>query len=106
MERASPEAFLTDNSLVHACGPCSVDLSDNPDLGASFYSVLGVSGLQRVSSCANWSFNEGVPTRVSIKGGYIAVFFPFLLVSHGALFFVHKLSAHACSSIRAFDWGT
>jgi len=22
-----------------------------------------------------------------------------------ALFFVHELSAHACSSIRAFDWG-
>ena len=30
MERASPETFLADNCLVPACGPCSVDLSDNP----------------------------------------------------------------------------
>jgi len=38
MEGASPEAFLADNSLVPACGPCSVDLSENPDLGASLFS--------------------------------------------------------------------
>jgi len=53
MVRASPEAFLADNSLVPACGHCSVDLSGNPDLGASHFQVLGVTGLQRQSSCAN-----------------------------------------------------
>jgi len=47
MERASPEAFL-----VPACGPCSEDLLDNPDLGSSLFQVLGVTGLQRLSSCA------------------------------------------------------
>jgi len=61
MERASPEAFLVDNSLVPACGPFSVDLSDNPDLGASLFQVLEVPGLQRLSSYANWSFDEGCP---------------------------------------------
>jgi len=59
MERASPDACLADNSLIPACGPCSVDLSDSPDLGASLFQVLGVKGLQRQSSCANWSFDEG-----------------------------------------------
>jgi len=59
MERASPEAFLADNSLVPAFGPCSVDLSDYPDLGPSLCQVLGVIGLQRLSSCANWSSDEG-----------------------------------------------
>jgi len=47
MERASPETFLPDISLVPACGPCSVDLSANSDLGASLFQVLGVTGLQR-----------------------------------------------------------
>ena len=47
MERASPDAFLADNSLAPACGHCSVDLSDSPDLGASLFQVLGVTGLQR-----------------------------------------------------------
>jgi len=61
MERASPETFLADNCLVPACGPCSVDLSDNPNLGASLFQVLGDTGLQRLSSCANWSFDEGCP---------------------------------------------
>jgi len=42
MERASPETFLAGNCLVRACGPCSVDLSDNPDLGASLFQGLGV----------------------------------------------------------------
>jgi len=59
MERASPDACLADNSLRPACGPCSVDLSDSPDLGASLFQVLGVTDLQRQSSCANWSFDEG-----------------------------------------------
>jgi len=45
VERASPETFLADNCLVPACGPCSVDLSDNPDLGASLFQVLGVTGV-------------------------------------------------------------
>jgi len=58
MERASPEMFLADNCFVPACGPSSVDLSDNPDLGASLFQVLGVTGLQRLSSCANT--HEGV----------------------------------------------
>jgi len=59
MERACPETFLADNSLAPACGPCSVDLSDNPDLGALLFQVFGVTRLQRSSSCANWSFDEG-----------------------------------------------
>jgi len=43
MERASPDTFLADNSLVPVCGHCSVDLSDSPDLGASLFQVLGVT---------------------------------------------------------------
>jgi len=43
MERASPEVFLADNFLVPVCGHCSVDLSENPDLGASLFQVLGVT---------------------------------------------------------------
>jgi len=61
MERASADACLADNSLIPACGPCSVDLSDCPDLGANLFQVLGVTGLQLQSSCANWSFDEGCP---------------------------------------------
>jgi len=61
MERASPDACLADISLIPACGPCSVDLSDSPDLGASLFQVLWVKGLQRQSSCANWSFDQGCP---------------------------------------------
>jgi len=61
VERASPDAFLADNSVILACGPCSLDLSDSPDLGASLFQVLGVKGLQRQSSCANWSFDDGCP---------------------------------------------
>jgi len=47
MERASPEACLADNSVRLACGPCSVNLLDSPDVGASLFQVLGVKGLQR-----------------------------------------------------------
>jgi len=72
MERASPDACLADNSLIPACGPCSVDLSDSPDLGASLFEVLGVKGLQRQSSCANWSFDEGCPESCFL---HMAVFF-------------------------------
>jgi len=59
MERAAPDACLADNFLIPACGPCSVDLSDSPDLRDSLFQVLGDKGLQRQSSCANWSFDEG-----------------------------------------------
>jgi len=52
MERASPDACLADNSLIPACGPRSVDLSDSPDLGASLFQVLRLKGLQRQSSWA------------------------------------------------------
>ena len=69
MERASPETFLADNCLVPACGPCYVDLSDNPDPGASLFQVLGVTGLQRLSSCANWSFDEGCPKSCFLHRG-------------------------------------
>jgi len=79
MERALPEAFSADNALEPACGPCSVDLSDNPDLGASLFQVLGVTSLQRLTSCANWSFNEGCPESFFFTGGYMAVFFTFFL---------------------------
>jgi len=78
MEGASPDACLADNSILPACGPCSVDLSDSPDLGASLFQVLGVKGLQRQSSCANWSFDEGCP-----KSG-----FPHRGL-HGGLFHVY-----------------
>jgi len=61
MERASPDALVADNFLVPACGHCSVDLSDSPDLGASLFQALVVTGLYRQSSCANWSFDEGCP---------------------------------------------
>ena len=77
MERASPEIVLADNCLVPACGPCSVDLSDNPNLGASLFQVLGVTGLQRLSSCANWSFDEGCPKSCFLHRGL-----------HGGLFHV------------------
>jgi len=79
MERASPEAFLADNSLKPACGPCSVDLSDNPDLGASLFQVLGVTGLQPLISCGNWSFDEGCPKSCflhrELHGGLFHVLF-------------------------------
>jgi len=77
MERASPDAFSADNSLIPACEPCSVDLTDSPDLGASLFQVLGVKGLQRQSSCANWSFDEGCPKPCFSRGGL-----------HGGLFHV------------------
>jgi len=69
MERASPDACLADNSLTPACGPCSVDLSDSTDLGASLFQVLGVTGLQRQSSCADWSFEEGFPKSCFLHRG-------------------------------------
>ena len=53
MERASPQAFLADNTLIPACVPCCVDVSTNPDLGVSLFQVLGVTGLQRLRPCAN-----------------------------------------------------
>jgi len=78
MERASPDACLADNSLISACGPCSVDLSDSPDPGASLFQVLGVKGLQRQSSSANWSFDEGCPQSCflhrGLHGGLFQVF--------------------------------
>jgi len=77
MERASPETFLADNSLVPACGHCSVDLSDNPDLGSSLFQVLKNTGLQRLRSCANWSFDEGCPKSCFLHRGL-----------HGGLFHV------------------
>jgi len=82
MEGASPVTFLADNSLVPACGPCSVDHHVNSDLGASLFQVLGVTGLQRLSSCANWSFDEGCPKSCFLHRGL-----------HGRLFhvFIGKL---------------
>ena len=77
MERASSEAFLADNSLVPACGPCSVDLSDNPDLGASLFQGLGDTDLQRLSPCANWSFDKRCPKSFFLQKGL-----------HGGLFHV------------------
>jgi len=90
MERASPDACLADNSLIPACGPCSVDFSDSPDLGASLFQVLGVKGLQRQSSCANWSFEEGCPKSCfphrGLHGGLFHVFIgkdvPFSSCTH------------------------
>jgi len=77
MERASPDACLADNFLIPAFGHCSVDLSDSPDLGASIFQVLRVQDLQRQSSCANWSFNEGCPKSCFLHRGL-----------HGGLFHV------------------
>ena len=53
MERARPEAFLADSSLVHACGPCCADHLENHDLGASLLQVLRVTGLQLIELCGN-----------------------------------------------------
>jgi len=80
MERASPDACLAGNSLIPACGPYSVNLSDSPDLGAGLFQVLGVKGLQRQSSCANWSFNEGCPKSCFPHRGLHGGIFTFLLV--------------------------
>jgi len=78
MERACSDACLADNSIIPAGGPCSVDLSDSPDLGASLFQVLGVKGLQRQSSCANWSFDEGRPKSCfphrGLHGGLFHIF--------------------------------
>jgi len=89
MERASPDACLADNSLVPACGPCSVDLSDSPDLGASLFQVLGVTGLQGQSSCANWSFDERCPKSCFLHRGL-----------HGGLFHVF------IGKVVLFSWCT
>jgi len=59
MEKASPDARLADNSLVPAFEHCSVDHSDSPDLGASLF--VGNKGLQRQSSSATHSFDDGSP---------------------------------------------
>ena len=53
MEKVCPEAFVADSSLVHACGPCCVDLLVNHDLGASLFQVLRVTELQLIDLCAN-----------------------------------------------------
>jgi len=96
MERAYPETFLPDNSLVPACGPWSVDFSANSDLGASLFQVLGVTGLQRLSSCANWNFDERCPKSCFLHRGL-----------HGGLFhvFIGKVvpfsSCTNCQHMRA-----
>ena len=97
MERASPETFLADNCLAPACGPCSVDLSDNPDLGASLFQVVGVTGLQRLRSCADWSFDEGCPKSCflhrGLHGGLFHVFIGMVRVPkmrHRSFFFFSR----------------
>jgi len=79
IERASPDAFLADNCLVPVCGHSSVDLPDSPDVGASLFEVLGVTGLQSQSSCADWSFDEGCPKSCflhrGLHGGLFHVFY-------------------------------
>jgi len=80
MERASPDACLADNSLIPACGPCSVDLSDNPDLGASLFQVLGLKVCNAKAHVLTEASMRGVPNRVFLTGGYMGVFFTFLLV--------------------------
>jgi len=67
--KETPETFLVDNCLVPPCGPCSVDLSGNPDPGAGLFQVLRVTGLQRLSSCANWSCDEGRPKSCLLHSG-------------------------------------
>jgi len=105
MERASPDACLADNSSIPACGPCSVDLLDSPDFGASLFQVLGVKGLRRQSSCGNWSFDEGCPkscfSHRGLHGGLFHVFIgkvvPFSWCTNGqhmpALVSVHLIGA-------------
>jgi len=53
------------------------DTHHNPDLGASLFQVLGVTGLQRLSSCANWIFDQGCPKSYFLHRGL-----------HGGLFHV------------------
>ena len=78
MKTASPEAFSADNSLVIACGPGSVDSLEKPDLRASRFHVLSVTGLQRLSSCANWGLDEGCPKSCflykGLHGGHFHAF--------------------------------
>jgi len=85
VERAPPNAGLADNFLVPACGPCFADLRDSPDLVASLFQVLGVKSLQRPSSCANWSFDEGRPESCfphrGLHGGILHVFICIALLS-------------------------
>jgi len=54
------------------------DTHHSPDLGASLFQVLGVKGLQRQSSCANWSFDKGCPKSCfphrGLHGGRLYVF--------------------------------
>jgi len=80
MERASPDACLADNSLIPACGPCSVDLSDSPDLRASLFQVLGLKVCNAKAHVLTEASMRGVPNRVFLTGGYMGVFFTFLLV--------------------------
>jgi len=108
MERASPETFLADCCLVPACGPRSVDLSDNPDLGASLFQVLEVTGLQSQSSCANWRFDEGCPKSCFHHRGLHGVLFhvfmgkvvPFSSCTNcqhmPALVYVHLIGGRDC----------
>jgi len=68
MERASTDACLADISFTPACGPCSVDLSDSPDLGASHFQVLGVmyGACPKNETCA---FSEGLTHHCTVAGG-------------------------------------
>jgi len=62
---------------MYQFNPCHPCLSDSPDLEASLFQFLGVTGLQRLSSCANWSFDEGCPKSCYLERGL-----------HGGLFYV------------------
>ena len=73
--------------------------SDSPDLGASLFQVLGVT----VKVCNAKAYvltgasMRGVPNRVFLTGGYMGVFFTFLLV----WCFPEKWSMHVCANKHA-----
>jgi len=74
----------------------------------SFYRVslsqaLRVTGLQRQGSDANWNFDEGCPKSYFIPRGLHEGFFLDFTGKVVLSFFVHELSAHGCSGIRALD---
>jgi len=80
MERASPEAFLADHSLVPACGDCLWTSQITPILEPVFSRFLGIQVCNANAHVLTGASMGGVPNRVFFTGGYMAVFFMFLLV--------------------------
>ena len=82
-----------------------MDLLESHVLGASLFQLLEVTGLQRLSSCANRGLDEGCPKSVflhrGLRGGLFDVLFG-QVVPFGSCSF---LSAYAWSRVDASDCG-